>query len=268
MSGLVSASCISHFRRHGWVAVNGFWSSEAVCKMRGEIDRLTALGKLSNVATEGDGITKSTSKKNLQLCPLSPESTLFRAMPFQENVKSALQALVCSSNEENVCQYLSQVFLKPPSEGMGTSWHQDNEYFNVLEPTQGVAMWTAVHDSTVENGTLEVLDQVDHVLEHVRDGGSDHHLTCKGSVDESLSVPIELDAGGVAFFNYNVPHCTRANKTDKPRAGVAFHFLNMKAYQDRRFPLPDGADWRTPVIVGPSCTDGIAEYGENVAVQF
>ena len=45
---------------------------------------------------------------------------------------------------------LDQVFLKPPRDGMGTNWHQDNAYFKISDPLKGTAMWIAVHDATAE----------------------------------------------------------------------------------------------------------------------
>ena len=127
-------------------------------------------------------------------------------------------------------------------------------------------MWTAIHDATIENGTIRVDKEFrNDVLKHRRDLTSDHHITCADSVNDSESIPVELKAGGVLFFAFNIPHCTRVNETDNSRAAVAYHFLNTKYYKDRAFPLPKGADWRTPVISGPECTDGMSEYdGEKV----
>ena len=60
--------------------------------------------------------------------------------------------------------------------------------------------------------------------EHRRDPDSDHHI--RAWPPEERAVPIELEAGGVAFFCYGTAHSTRANTTDRERAGMAFHFLH------------------------------------------
>lgn len=104
-------------------------------------------------------------------------------------------------------------------------------------------------------------------LEHKRDGTSDHHITCKEYVDDNCPddiIDIELDIGGAAFFNNNVPHATGPNETDAPRAAVAFHFLNMKHFKERQFPLPEDAEYVTPIVAGPGCSDGLNEYGYKV----
>ena len=101
-------------------------------------------------------------------------------------------------------------------------------------------------------------------LKHVRDGFSDHHVTCREDVNEEEAVTLEVKAGGVVFFNFLTPHSTGANSTDKPRAGVAYHFLPATQYRPRQFPLPDGADWKTPAVWNHSgCSFGETEYGSG-----
>jgi phytanoyl-CoA hydroxylase len=159
---------------------------------------------------------------------------------------------------------LDQVFLKPAHDGAGTSWHQDNGYFKISDPLKGTAMWIAVHDATVANGTLHVIpDAFDVALPHSRDPLSDHHIRCYP--DESRAVPVELPAGGVVFFSYGTPHCTLGNKTDHDRAGVAYHFVNADCFEEdpgiQRGAIPD----YHPILTGPDASDGVKEYGEKVA---
>jgi hypothetical protein len=75
--------------------------------------------------------------------------------------------------EADIMVYLSQAFLKPANKGQGTSWHQDNAYFQVSDGTKGTAMWTAIHDATIANGCLHVAEgyQSAGILPHSRDLG-------------------------------------------------------------------------------------------------
>jgi len=98
----------------------------------------------------------------------------------------------------------------------------------------------------------------------------------------STEVALEVKAGGVAFFNLNVPHCTKRNATPNrwssdlkhsdhmpngcpffgtSRAAVAYHFVRSDFFRDRAFPLPEEADWKTPVVSGPQSSGGVNEYG-------
>lgn len=260
----LSEAQVAHFREKGWVKVDPFWTSEELSALRSGLEGLKAAGRLANVSTEGDGKTKG-EVRNLQLCPLIPEAKIFRAAPFQPKVSAAVRALLCDNDDQDVCCYLSQAFWKPPIKGIGTSWHQDNAYFSVSDGTKGTALWTAIHDATLENGTIHVAEGAHKrgVLPHKRDMDSDHHITCTEAVEGAEATPVELQAGGVVFFNFDMPHCTTANRTDASRAGIAYHFLRTDHYIDRQFPLPDDADWSAPLVAGPGATNGVAEFGED-----
>lgn len=248
---------VAQFREQGWVAVPDFWTAEEVAAMRAELDRLKADGLLRNVATDGDGKTHSNTKFNLQLCPMAPHSAFFRAMPFAPKVGEAVAQLI----GDPVLLHLDQVFLKPGKHGAGTNWHQDNAYFRIADPLKGTALWTAVHDATIANGTMHVIPGSHRQeLEHSRDPESDHHIRCYP--DEAQAVPVELPAGGVLFFAYGVAHCTRGNQTDNERAGVALHFLNGGEDGEARGGFPLG---KRPFLTGPAATGGEREYGARVA---
>lgn len=244
------------FHDHGWVAVPDFWTAREVSAMRAELERLKASGALRNVSTDGDGQTPSATKENLQLCPMYKLSALFRAMPFAPKVVDAVGRLIGNP----FILHLDQVFWKPAKSGAGTNWHQDNAYFRISDPMKGTALWTAVHDATVENGTMRVIpDRFREELPHQRDPDSDHHIRCHPCEDEG--VPVELRAGGVVFFCYGTPHCTGPNRTDHERAGVALHFLHVN-YAASDLIEPD-RDYR-PYMTGPKATGGVREYGVKV----
>ncbi len=252
-----SKSEIEQFRTEGWVAKDDFWSDREVRAMRLELTRLKAVGLLRNVATDGDGSTPASDKINLQLCPMFPHSDLYRAMPFAEKAIDAVRQLI----GDPVVLHLDQVFLKPGKQGLGTNWHQDNAYFQIDDPLKGTAMWTAVHEATIANGTIHVIPGSYRVqYEHSRDPFSDHHIRCYPPEDEAIA--IELPAGGVAFFAYGVAHCTLANTTDKERAGLALHFINgaLDATAKSGFPLG-----KRPYLTGEAASGGLNEHGLVIA---
>lgn len=246
---------IQQFQTEGFLAVEDFWTPDEIAAMRAELERLKSEGKLRNVATEGDGKTHSHTRVNLQLCPMSPHSDLFRAMPWAPKVVEAVEELIGGP----VMLHLDQLFLKPGGSGAGTNWHQDNDYFGIREPVQGTALWTAVHDANAQNGAMRMIPRAfDEALEHSRDPDSDHHVRCYP--DESRAQLVEMRAGGVVFFNYGTPHATGPNHTDHERAGVALHFLTVEANQNAR-----GGGKIKPLLSGPNATGGEAEFGKRIA---
>ena len=61
-----------------------------------------------------------------------------------------------NSSASHFVRQLDHIFLKPAHTGIGTDWHQDNAYFKISDPTKGTAMWIALHDAHIENGTLHL----------------------------------------------------------------------------------------------------------------
>lgn len=254
---IFTSADIEQFRQEGYVAVPDFWSAWEVQAMQIELERLKHDGKLRNVATAGDGKTHSTTAANLQLCPMYPHSTFFRAMPFADKVVAAVGQLL----GDPVLLHLDQVFLKPGMHGAGTNWHQDNAYFMIDDPLKGTAMWTAVHDATVANGTLHVIPgSFREVYEHSRDPYSDHHIRCYPPEDHTI--PIELPAGGAVFFAYGVAHCTKANTTPRERAGIAHHFIHGSVNGHARSGFEVS---KRPILSGPEATGGVREHGVRIA---
>ena len=250
-------SQIQQFREQGYVAVPSFWNEREITAMQTELERLKRNGHLSNVATEGDGKTTATTTANLQLCPMWPHSEFFRAMPFAPKVVEAVSQLI----GDPVVLHLDQVFLKPGRHGAGTNWHQDNAYFKIADPLKGTALWSAVHDANIANGTMNIIPgSFREAYEHSRDPYSNHHIRCYPP--EERAIPIELPAGGVLFFAYGVAHCTRANTTAKERAGVALHFINgeVDGHAQGGFSID-----KRPYLSGPQATGGQKEYGVRVA---
>jgi len=253
---VLTESQVANYQRDGFVIVENFFSANEVRAMVAELERFKRDGLIRNVATDGDGKTPTDKVMNLQVIPLNSKSDLFKAFPWRPGTLQAVEQLLGAP----FVRYLDQIFLKPAGHGAGTSWHQDNAYFKITDPVAGVGMWTALHDANLENGTMELIPGVhDSLIAHDRDPGSDHHIRCR--VDESKAVPVIVAAGGVVFFNYGVPHCTRANRSARERAGLAFHFLRT----DR---VPEAGVGKSIHVTGDQATGGEREYGRRVADEW
>ena len=248
---------IAHFREQGYLAQPEFFTEREIKGLQAELDRLFGAGMLRNVATDGDGKTHSQKKFNYQICPIYHKSAFFRAMPFEPKIVEAVTQLI----GDPIIEHLDQIFFKPGHSGSPTNWHQDNAYFRIGDPLRGTAMWTAIHDATVANGTIKVIPGSHReTYEHSRDPDSDHHIRCYPP--EERAVSLELPAGGVAFFCYGTAHATGPNRTPKARAGLAIHFLHVDYAQPAL--IEDDRTTR-PYLTGPKATGGRQEYGVAVA---
>jgi len=259
---VLTEACIQQFREEGYTSEKTFFNNREIAAMQAELDRFKDEGLLRNVATDGDGESLSKTTQNLQICPITPKSYFYRSFQFHLKVSSAIRSLI----GDPFVFYLDQIFLKPAVTGMGTNWHQDNSYFKIADPAKGTAMWVALHDATIENGTLHVIPG-SHLtpFEHWRDPQSDHHIRCE--VPDEKAVSIELPAGGVAFFNFGVAHSTRTNRTNNERAGLALHFLRSDHIPKNGYKQTCQGDSRVfgyTHITGPEATGGVTEFGEKI----
>lgn len=249
----LSDAQVAQFQHEGYTVEPQFFNAEEVAALVAELERFKREGLGRNVATDGDGKTHSTTKINYQIIPLNDKSTLLRALPYHPKVAGAISQLI----GDPFIRHLDQIFLKPARTGAGTDWHTDNAYFKISDPTKGTAMWIALHAATLANGTLHVIPRSYlETFAHERDLGSDHHIHMRA--DETRAVALEVPAGGVIFFNYGTAHATKANNTDKERAGLAFHFLRTDF-------IPNLNRFKPIHVTGPEASGGLNEYGVPVA---
>ena len=263
----LSQQQVAHFRREGYVAVPNLFGAAEVAVLRGGLAELKEAGVFTNVAN--DGRTTSKTKENLQICPLSYHHRFFASFVFHPRVREAVPQLV----GDPAYKFLDQIFLKPPRVGTGTNWHQDNAYFDFTNPMVGTAMWIAIHDATVANGTIRFIPRAfDCLMPHHRDPDSDHHTRCHPP-DEDEAVAVELEAGGAVFFCFGTPHSTTANNTDRERAGLAYHFTTVRNQRRELLSLHqptqhqhlktygEAGKAHGPILSGPDYSAGGREYG-------
>jgi len=264
----LSAQQIEQFKTHGYTLVEGFFGADEVAALQAELKRLRDADLVRNVRPAAEGVDPNKVKANFQLVPMSPHSPLIKAMPFEPKVIDAVTSLI----GDEIILHLDQTFVKPGLRGTGTNWHQDNAYFKINDPMQGTAMWIAVDDATLANGTMRIIPDMYHEkLEHEKDPESNHHIRCYPSPElEQQSVAFELKAGDVGFFCYGTPHCTMANNTLEDRAGIAMHFLTYEAATTGKHSeefTNDDRDYR-PYLTGPKATNGQKEYGEDMTGRW
>ena len=129
-------------------------------------------------------------------------------------------------------------------------------------------MWIAVHDATEENGTISLWphSHKEPTLPHSADGFSNHLMSCAQHLDEERGVRCCTRAGGVVFFCYGVAHATHQNLSDRPRAGVAYHFLAANEANMGSFHVKDqfGNGWPSRLLSGEACDGGLARWGADL----
>jgi non-heme Fe2+,alpha-ketoglutarate-dependent halogenase len=137
----------------------------------------------------------------------------------------------------NLIVWSSQWFPKMPSDKTYVSWHQDATYWG-LHPPSVTTGWIALSESCVENGCLRVvpsshagplLPQVEtYAADNVLSRGQE--ITVK--VDESRAVDLVLRPGEMSLHHIGIVHGSNANRSDKPRIGIAVRYITPEVVQD------------------------------------
>lgn len=204
---------VQQFQTEGYVIVPAFFSPEEARLLREEMERLVREDRGRNV------MPPFSNKVNYQITPLTDKSPLFGEIPARPEIVQVVEQLIGAP----ALLWLEQIFLKPAQVGAGNTWHVDNVRFKATDPTRGVGMWIALHDSSRANGTLELIPR-SHLSppESYIPAGQFMPVPPEGAE----TVAMIAAAGGVIFFNFGVLHRTSDNLSDGNRAALVYHFLH------------------------------------------
>ena len=124
----------------------------------------------------------------------------------------------------------SNFFIKEAADPAFVSWHQDSTYWGLSSPDVATA-WVALTTSNAANGAMAVipgshkLDQMPH-----RDTFHRHNLLTRGQeiaveVDESQSVPLNLQPGEMSLHHVRLVHGSAPNPSLDRRIGFAIRYI-------------------------------------------
>ncbi len=116
--------------------------------------------------------------------------------------------------------------VKPPKISGEKPWHQDAAYFRGSDPNLMFGVWIALDPATRENGCMEVIPG-----SHL--GGPVPHVPAEDinlctirpdlvRLEDRVAVP--MDPGDVLVFHSLTHHYTAANRSDRRRRALQFHY--------------------------------------------
>jgi hypothetical protein len=132
----------------------------------------------------------------------------------------------------------AHVFCKLAGTGLAIPWHQDGQYWPI-RPLASCTVWIALDDSTVENGCLRIVrgsHRMKTMYHHRLDERPDHALDqCidESEFDASQVVDIQLQAGQMSMHDVYAIHGSRANTSNRRRAGFTIRYMPATSLYDR-----------------------------------
>jgi len=249
---------MARFRKRGYLVVHGAFSTTRVQAARQELYRLgtsprpdcesvyfegavrqqlPALKAKSVAAPKGrrfvDLALGHTGKRLPPLEPATRMRFVRKFMGFTREENPALKALAEDPALMRVAGrilggkpglYQDMALIKPPG-GREKPWHQDRAYFNLTQTTRILGVWIALDRATPENGCMQVVEGGHREGPRVHFMRRDWQI-CDSEVARLPRVAIPMKAGGCLLFDALLPHGTPANRTDRQRWAVQYHYVS------------------------------------------
>lgn len=246
-------SLLEAYSRDGFAVVPDMLSAAEVAELREET-RAIVVGERGEILGV-DQITASGGDPQAAVLAIHfPHKTspLMRRMLDHSRIVTMLTELL----GPDVKAMQSMLFVKGAGKP-GQAWHQD-EHFIPTRDRSLIGVWIALDDATVDNGCLWMLPGSHEagILYPTRAHGDprfDNGEEAYGfPYEREAGIPIEVKAGGVAFFNGYTLHRSLDNRrTEGFRRALVNHYMSARSLLPWSFGIPptQRSDFRDIVMV-------------------
>jgi phytanoyl-CoA hydroxylase len=243
------------YKQDGYVVLRDVFTPAQVSELRGEIAAICRgrRGPVRGLLPDSDGLSDEEVVRRY-LCVHHPHklSVAMKQAIFHPALLDAAGALI----GPNVKCMQSMLFVKGPGKP-GQPWHQD-EFFIPTRDRSLAGCWIALDDATIDNGCLWVLPGshtpgILYPSRPLEDPRFDGSPVAHGFPDpESGAKCLEIEAGGVVFFNGYLLHQSLPNTTpDQYRRALVFHCMSAESLLpwDDEGRMPHTSDMRDIFLV-------------------
>jgi phytanoyl-CoA hydroxylase len=160
---------------------------------------------------------------------------VFEAHAKRPKIVAMMQALL----GPDLTLYDDQLFMKAPRVGSRQPYHQDQPAgFYIDPPDQLVTCWTALDESTEENGCLRYLSGSHKLGPRPKTERAHYEARAKEGALPG-EVPLVLPPGGCGIHHGWLWHASDVNRSDKRRRGYATHYVSSNVRYTGPEPKPD-----------------------------
>ena len=234
---------IEHYERYGFVA--GVRALDDV-----QVDALlTALAGLADPKHPGSSLFYEFHSNESS----NPATTLFHALGawrIEEAFHDILwnPAFLVPAHQllrGSVRFWHDQLFCKPAHHGGVVAWHQDYSYWTRTQPMSHLTCWTALDDSTTENGCLWYVPGSHRwrLLPITGLAGDMNEIMSVLDAEQRaafLPVPIELKRGYCTFHHPLLVHGSFENRSDRQRRATVINVFRDGVRSVSDEPLLEG----------------------------
>ncbi|MBI3971609.1 MAG: phytanoyl-CoA dioxygenase family protein [Chloroflexi bacterium] len=146
---------------------------------------------------------------------------VFAAHARRPRIVEIIQALM----GPDLTLYQDQLFMKPPRVGSRQPYHQDQPAgFHIDPPEHLTTCWTALDESTEENGCLRYLPGSHKLGPLTKEQRASYEARALAGKLEG-EVPLILPPGGAGFHHGWILHASNVNLSNRRRRGYATHYV-------------------------------------------
>lgn len=245
------------YRNQGYLVLHEAVTTGELEELKAETKRLCRNrdGLIDGIAPAPDDMADSTAMARV-LCihfPHKLSEGIYRVLAHPR-ITDMLRLLV----GPNIKCMQSMLFVKAAGKP-GQAWHQDEDFIPTRDRSL-VGAWIALDDATLENGCLWVLpcSQARGLLWPQRDHRDERfdctHESWNFPWRDQDSIPVEVKAGSIVFFNGYLLHRSLPNRSQSSfRRTLVNHYMSAESL------LP----WNKP---SDKVTMALADYRDVVIV--
>jgi ectoine hydroxylase-related dioxygenase (phytanoyl-CoA dioxygenase family) len=221
------------YRENGWMVAHEALSKAEVAELVVETARISrnADGKIEGIDPAGPELDDEAAMKRV-LCihfPHKMSGVFHRALAHPAVVEVLTRVI-----GPNVKAMQSMLFVKASGKP-GQAWHQDEDFIPTRDRSLTGA-WIALDDATVRNGCLWILSKSQKPgLLWPQKFHFDKRFDCtRESYDfpwkDEDSIPVEVKAGSVVFFNGYTLHRSLPNRAEGGfRRSLVNHYMSAES---------------------------------------
>jgi ectoine hydroxylase-related dioxygenase (phytanoyl-CoA dioxygenase family) len=243
---VVTQAQVEQFQEQGFLIVENVLEPDELEAMRQRVDEI-ARGELpvgsrikrqvEPAIARGEGMAPTTDPE-AQLRKMTGMALggdeVFAAHARRPRIVAIMQALL----GPDLTLFQDQMFMKVPRVGSRQPYHQDQPAgFYIDPPDQLITCWTALDESTEENGCLRYLSGSHKLGPLPAEQRKEYEE--KALRGELRDVPLILKPGGCGIHHGWLLHASNVNLSDKRRRGYATHYVSNKVRYTGPEPKPE-----------------------------
>ena len=237
---------LAHFDEHGYARLGRLLSDEGLAVLRRRADdlmmgRVPGTGLFFQLDTETGSYDDLTFGRGYQGPSLNyrkieklEKDDLFLSWLQNAVFQKIAQALV----GERVVLYRAVLMNKASTGGTVLPWHQDGGLFWGLDRDPRLQIWTALDDTPVEAGPVEVLVGSHRAGLATPLGGVIPEPIVRARRADEMSAPLAARAGEVLLLHNHVWHRSLVNRTGHPRRAFSVCYMSAETRCTRKKRAP------------------------------